>query len=102
MAQRRGENGLDHGFISWVPAAQHAIFVLKVESSLSAELSDVDRLAEVIKFLFLHDFLFRQRCRQYFTLLWSASWLALLHKSLCIEKQIVGVVDFGFLAQECD
>ena len=102
MAQRRRENGLDHGLISGVPAAQHAIFVFEVESPLSAELSRVDGLAEVIKFLFLHDFLFRQGCRQYFIRLWSAAWLALLHKRLYIENQIVSVVDFGFLARECD
>ena len=62
----------------------------------------MDRLAKFIQFLLLHVFLIRQRCRQYFIRLWSAAWLVLLHKSLYIEKEIVGVVDFGFLAQECD
>ena len=102
MAQRRREDGLDHDLISGVPTAQHAIFVFEVESPLSAELSRVDRLAEVIQSLFLHDFLLRQRYRQYFIRLRSAAWLALLHKSSYIEKQVVGVVDFGVLVRECD
>ena len=82
MAQRRGENGLNHGLIAGVPAAQHAIFVLKVEGPLSAELSRVNRLAEVIKFLFLHDLLFGHRRRQDFIRWGNAAWLALPHKSL--------------------
>ena len=48
-------DALDHCLIPGVPSAQHAVFILEVEGPLSAELSRVSRLAEVIKFLFLHD-----------------------------------------------
>ena len=45
----------------------------------------MDRLAEVIKLLFLHDLFLRQGHRQDFIRLWIAAWLALPHKSLYIE-----------------
>ena len=86
---------MDHRLISRVPSAQHAIFVLKVEGPLSAELSRVNRLAEVIKFLFRHDFLFGQRRRHDFIRWWSSAWLALPQNSLYAEEQVVGVVDLG-------
>ena len=63
-------------------SAQHAILVFEVEGPFSAELSRMDRLAEVIKFLLLHDFLLIQRLRQELIRMGGAARLALPHKPL--------------------